>query len=1326
MMHLSKKTPVYWKTAVITSLAAILVFGGVLIVGAVSSGPTISDLSPVKGQALTNPATTISFKVNAADGIDDASISVSLNGKAIPVTLTHPQIGHWATLYDSCTGEPYQVWIVDGPDPKNATVKSSGINAAHVNNVVITVKDKLGKSASETYSFTCSMFRNFSPANGASLNNPSTTISFDVFDSNGIDNASIQLKVNGQAIPFTINHPRAGYWETCSPDSWVDTGPDPNRATVTASYNAGDINNVEVTGKDNTGEADSATWTFNCGQAPTISEVNPPHGSFVGSAPVISAKVSDNGTIDQSSITLKVAGTECPVVFDPVTGVVSYTPLPALAEGGYDIFLDVKDTTGMHTQKYWNFVVTSDNSGPTIANMTPPDGSSISTSNSVISFSLNDDIKIDNSSINVKFNGTDVKYSLEDVSGVANPDPVDHVRDIGSYAARYNVSANVYASDHNTVLVTAQDVMGHSTTGQWNFDCMLPPVISGQTPTGSVKQSSLPVVSAKLTDNGSIDASSIILKVDSNKVTHAYNTATGIVSYTPALPLTPGTHTFSLEVKDTASNPASLTWSCDITGESAGPVISGLTPADGSSLAQTTTQLKFTAFDQDGINNGSLKITFNGVPISSIITNPRLGHYETRTLYDSCSGEPYTTQVWIDEGPDVKNVTVSATLVNITTLNRLSIVLADKLGNATVVPVTFKTTILPAITANTPVNTWSANPQPTISAKVSSVNGTIDQASIILKLDGTKVNHTYTASGNSAGTVSYTPPAPLANGGHSAYLEVKDDVGNTRNLTWSFGAGESVCTYTYASPAANSVVNIANPEISVKAADAIDVGSYQMTLNGKAVTPTVTYEQQYGWRTVYDSCSGEATEVWGLIATYYNKPIFKFKPVSIPDGINIVTLKITNKWGGVSTYTWSFNAKVPPGVSNQSPAAASTATTRTPVVSAKLTDNSSISGYQMIFDNQVVTAAYDSDSGLLSFTAPKLSNGTDHTVKVIVYDAAGSSTESSWSFHVEIFNAMPTNCGECHLGFPGNHPMSNCDSCHGNAEYGHGDYGCGECHGGHPSSYLTGRCSECHGPLHSEVSHLTQTNMTSCTECHSATLSTEHNRYSDAAGKTLTCGTCHNNSTTKVKQAISSDNTACNACHNASGHDELHGEALDTNCQTCHSPYLTQEHLNRKDSDGVNYDCATCHESSANEVIRTINALSLSCGGCHVKPGKGHLYMKITDNVPSDIPLYTGFKWTTPIEAVVFAGEGTTPPNFEKGQVVISNRKADVTVEAITSFYITELQAREWTQIPAGENPDCIAHFAKGARELYVMCSKTENPDGTGNISGYRIELWYK
>ena len=98
-----------------------------------------------------------------ADGIDDTSVRVSLNGKVIPVTIVHPQFGHSQTMYDSCTGEPYAVWVIDGTDNKNATVRTSSINAEHVNDVVITVKDKLGKSTTETYRFTCSMFRNFSP-----------------------------------------------------------------------------------------------------------------------------------------------------------------------------------------------------------------------------------------------------------------------------------------------------------------------------------------------------------------------------------------------------------------------------------------------------------------------------------------------------------------------------------------------------------------------------------------------------------------------------------------------------------------------------------------------------------------------------------------------------------------------------------------------------------------------------------------------------------------------------------------------------------------------------------------------------------------------------------------------------------------------------------------------------------------------------------------------------------------------------------------------------------------------------------------------------------
>lgn len=212
----------------------------------------------------------------------------------------------------------------------------------------------------------------------------------------------------------------------------------------------------------------------------------------------------------------------------------------------------------------------------------------------------------------------------------------------------------------------------------------------------------------------------------------------------------------------------------------------------------------------------------------------------------------------------------------------------------------------------------------------------------------------------------------------------------------------------------------------------------------------------------------------------------------------------------------------------------------------------------------------------------------------------------------------------------------------------------------------------------------------------------------------------------KIWDAVVNGKTKCADCHTV-GHTANHKfTSLDLKCQTCHSIDLMNEHLNNTTTAGKNYNCNTCHISTAKAVKRTINSNNLYCGGCHID---GHNLL-FADKVPVDISLHNGFSWSTPIEASLYAGEPTTPVGYGEGQVVISSRRKDITIEAVWNFYKDQLTAGGWSlksgQYIAG-NQFFSVEYEKLGRSITVLCFNTEARDGTGPVesSGFRIELWY-
>lgn len=422
-------------------------------------------------------------------------------------------------------------------------------------------------------------------------------------------------------------------------------------------------------------------------------------------------------------------------------------------------------------------------------------------------------------------------------------------------------------------------------------------------------------------------------------------------------------------------------------------------------------------------------------------------------------------------------------------------------------------------------------------------------------------------------------------------------------VAWS-GTAFAASTYFEKTPAEGSVSTVAMPLVSVKVSDPAGIsGGYQLKVDGVSRTPRVQYGS--GW-----------------VRLYYQQT------APLKNGAHTVYASVFTGAGRTST-TWSFTTRVPPGLGPLTPADGSTTNQRRPTVSAVVSPNGvALASYEMAIDGVPVAASYDPAAKTVSHTpAGDLANDAVHTVSLTVTDATGASASVSWSFEVQVYADMSdtAGCSECHLGYPGAHPMDDCMACHApdapEPAYWNMDYAAP-----HGASYLSVySCTYCHSsvwpdvPIHvSDLKglHVTTSDMSGCA-CHVRSLTVEHNRYTTDAGDPITCVTCHASTDPVVQAAMAAGSTACLSCHEIDmanhGFDpalhtaEIEGEGLsgtwtyvDTTAQVS-GVYMNVPYA----YSGV--VCLNCHTAtiagpSGEHSKPTASTAAAGCDACHPSP----------------------------------------------------------------------------------------------------------------------------
>jgi len=451
----------------------------------------------------------------------------------------------------------------------------------------------------------------------------------------------------------------------------------------------------------------------------------------------------------------------------------------------------------------------------------------------------------------------------------------------------------------------------------------------------------------------------------------------------------------------------------------------------------------------------------------------------------------------------------------------------------------------------------------------------------------------------------------LLEGTHTIRVVLQTQSEGSSTYEWDFTidypAG-SAATFSNRLPAPGSVVTN-NSALSCVIGSANGIGSYNigMYVNG------TKYAHSYN--------------------PYIGTSIFVSVPtaaITSRDGTQTIRATVLDNTGVYTEDTWQFNVRIVPTATEPYPAGGSTVGSPRRQVGLKIADNAAGQlRLRMTVDGVVVQDGLVNQGYFRWTPSVDYANNSTHPVVAQVWDAAGNTATTSWSFTVVAQPAMSdaTTCSACHDTYPGAHPFSTCDGCHredplydphGPNRY--APYGpCADCHGGgHWPGWLTD-CAYCHTntswtqiPRHDttriETVHTPVANTCDDADCHPGSLVTVHAGFPTDSPFKNQCATCHTSADPKVSAAITANDTDCDTCHTDTDPHHITADVSDLangqhQCATCHSSSITTEHLKATSSSAA-ARCDACHGPGGARGQVT-GAWDASCDtpGCHSAGG---------------------------------------------------------------------------------------------------------------------------
>ena len=435
----------------------------------------------------------------------------------------------------------------------------------------------------------------------------------------------------------------------------------------------------------------------------------------------------------------------------------------------------------------------------------------------------------------------------------------------------------------------------------------------------------------------------------------------------------------------------------------------------------------------------------------------------------------------------------------------------------------------------------------------------------------------------SKGTISANKAEGFSAGTHTAVLTVNTASSGSSTYTWSFTVtypANQLATFSARNPAANTTAT--SPpmvRVTVESTNAISGYNADLFVDGTIVNHT------------YSALSTKKFNLYTLSA------------IAMTDGLHTVRATVLDALRIPSEDSWSFKVAIKPTLNSPEPSSGATVHVARPPIRVIIADNTPgplrmvlrLDGVQK-FDGMVPQGTFRWDP------TADFANGSTHTVRADVYDAAGNTQTLTWSFTATAAAPMSTgnDCTSCHQA--ATHPFNNCTGCHQSDPlydpHGPNRYApagpCYDCHGSSYTHTISPDCAYCHSstqwvqiPRHtpSEEASKHVSAASGCDMCHDTSLLAEHGKYPSKSVFKYQCELCHTSARPEVIAAITANDTSCGACHANAGHP--HPEAAITGvlagdgrlCTECHSSDIIVEHA--KTTSAGNADpCATCHAAS--------------------------------------------------------------------------------------------------------------------------------------------------
>lgn len=198
--------------------------------------------------------------------------------------------------------------------------------------------------------------------------------------------------------------------------------------------------------------------------------------------------------------------------------------------------------------------VLADTTGPVFTEMFPADGAVLFVNQVNLSVTAHDADNVDASSVVLKVDGAVV-------SPIVQYAPIDESTD--DYTTLTIDYWKMFSPGSHTAVLSIKDQRGNLSSKSWAFSVGQPAakIVSFSPTDGQTVNTKLPALSVSVSPAASIDASTIIMKLNNSPVTPAYDPFSGTITYVPSAQLNDETvYTVSLTMKDVQGNPLNASW----------------------------------------------------------------------------------------------------------------------------------------------------------------------------------------------------------------------------------------------------------------------------------------------------------------------------------------------------------------------------------------------------------------------------------------------------------------------------------------------------------------------------------------------------------------------------------------------------------------------------------------------------------------------------------------------------------------------------------------------------------------------------------------------